>query len=87
MSDKPAGQIDVDPNLSDPACVSPDTGMTDSALVEDALSEAIEAHDAGLLAAPFGLDEVALARARRRALRADLKRLADSRRVEPDESP
>lgn len=85
MSDKPAGQID--PYLLDPACVSPDTGMTDSALVEDALSEAIEAHDAGILAAPFGLDEVALARARRHALRADLKRLADSHRAEPEESP
>jgi hypothetical protein len=83
MSDKTAGQIDADANLSDPACVSPETGMTDSALLEDALNEAVEAHEAGQLAAPFGLDEVALARARRRALRADLKRLIDSRRTDP----
>jgi hypothetical protein len=83
MSDRTAGQTDADTDLSDLACVSPETGMTDSALLEEALNDAVDAHDTGQLAAPFGVDEVALARARRRALRADLKRLIDSRRTDP----
>ena len=46
-----------------------------SALLEEALQDALDAHASGLLAAPFGVDEVALKRARRRALRADIRRL------------
>lgn len=49
--------------------------MTDTALLEEALQDAVDAHAAGLLAAPFGIDEVALWRARRRALHSDLKQL------------
>jgi hypothetical protein len=45
--------------------------LSDTALLEDALQGAISAHAAGLLAAPFGVNEVALRRARRRAIRAD----------------
>jgi hypothetical protein len=55
--------------------VQRDSPASDSELLEDALQEALDAHAAGLLAAPFGVDEVALKRARRRALRADIKRL------------
>lgn len=57
------------------APVQQDAPASDSDLLEDALQEALDAHAAGLLAAPFGVDEVALKRARRRALRADIKRL------------
>jgi hypothetical protein len=48
--------------------------QSDAALLEEALQQALDAHKAGLLAAPFGVDEVALKRARRRALRADIRR-------------
>lgn len=48
---------------------------SDSALLEEALRDALDAHAAGLLAAPFGLDGAALRRARRRALRSDIRRL------------
>lgn len=48
---------------------------SDAALLEEALQQALDAHKAGLLAAPFGVDEVALKRARRRALRADIRRV------------
>lgn len=67
MNEDSAAQSSTEPVASDP-----DT--SDSALLEDALQEAVDAHAAGLLAAPFGLDTVALARARRRALRADIRR-------------
>jgi hypothetical protein len=50
------------------------TDQSDAALLEEALQQALDAHDAGLLAAPFGVDEVALRKARRRALRADIRR-------------
>jgi hypothetical protein len=49
---------------------------SDTALLEDALREALAAHAAGQLAAPFGLDEVALRKARREAARRDTKKLA-----------
>lgn len=47
---------------------------SDTALLEDALQDALEAHAEGLLAAPFGVDELALARARQRAAEADRRR-------------
>lgn len=53
---------------------SSDADMSDTALLEEALQDAIDAHSAGLLAAPFGVDAVALARARRRAAVADQRR-------------
>jgi hypothetical protein len=53
------------PNASD---------LSDAELLEEALQDAVDAHETGLLAAPFGVDDVALARARRRALRADIRR-------------
>jgi hypothetical protein len=52
-----------------------ETDMSDTALLEEALQAAVDAHAAGVLAAPFGVDELALKRARRRALRSDLRRL------------
>lgn len=55
--------------------VQQDPPASDSDLLEEALQDALDAHAAGLLAAPFGVDEVALKRARRRALRADIRRL------------
>lgn len=64
-------------------CAPPDLHTSDSALLESALAEALDAHSAGLLAAPFGVDDVALARARRRALISDLMRLTDSLRRSP----
>lgn len=67
MTEDSAAQSGTEPVANDP-----DT--SDSALLEEALQEAVDAHAAGLLAAPFGLDTVALARARRRALRADIRR-------------
>jgi hypothetical protein len=51
-----------------------DAGTSDTTLVEDALAAALDAHAAGKLAAPFGLDEVALSATRRRANRADIAR-------------
>jgi hypothetical protein len=48
--------------------------MSDAALIEDALTAALDAHAAGKLAAPFGVDEVALRTAIRRATRADIAR-------------
>lgn len=61
--------------------------MSDSALLEDALVSAVDAHTAGLLLAPFGVDELTLSRARRRALRSDLRRLAGQFRIgQPSES-
>jgi hypothetical protein len=77
MSNESAAQGHHDGRDKEHFPPSPDTGVSDSALLEDALSEAIDAHSAGRLAAPFGLDEIALARARRRALRADIKRLIE----------
>jgi len=77
MSNEPAAQSHHDRREEEHYPPSPDTGMTDSALLEDALSEAVDAHSAGRLAAPFGVDEIALARARRRALRADIRRLIE----------
>lgn len=62
----------------------PESGLTDSALLEEALQAALDAHQAGLLAAPFGVDEVALKRARRRALRADIRRLLSAQQPETD---
>lgn len=61
-----------------------DDGTSDVDLLEEALQDAIAAHDAGLLAAPFGVDAVALARARRRAALADADRRA---RRQPDDPP
>lgn len=55
--------------------VQQDAPASDSDLLEEALQDALDAHAAGLLAAPFGVDEVALRRARRRALHADIRRL------------
>ncbi|ONI72706.1 hypothetical protein ALI144C_42590 [Actinosynnema sp. ALI-1.44] len=52
-----------------------ESDMGDAALLENALQAAVDAHAAGLLIAPFGVDETALKRARRRALRSDLRRL------------
>jgi hypothetical protein len=49
-------------------------GTSDTGLVEDALDAALDAHADGKLAAPFGVDEVALRTARRRAARADIVR-------------
>jgi hypothetical protein len=62
----------------------PEVPVSDSALLEDALQEAIDAHAAGLLAAPFGVDEMALKRARRRALRSDIRRLLAQQEHGPD---
>jgi hypothetical protein len=55
--------------------VPTEADTSDTALLEEALQAAVDAHAAGLLAAPFGVDEIALKRARRRALRSDLRRL------------
>lgn len=84
MSNEPAAQRHSYGHGEESFPPSPDTGMTDSELVEDALNEAVDAHSAGLLAAPFGIDEIALARARRRALRADIKRLMEHLQNSPD---
>ena len=75
MVDESAAQSqrDQDAPKSDPGQF--DAPLSDSALLEEALQEALDAHAAGLLAAPFGVDELALKRARRRALRSDIKRL------------
>lgn len=62
-----------------------DPDVSDTALLAEALQDALAAHAAGLLAAPFGVDVVALARARRRALRSDIRRLlADQQSNEQD---
>lgn len=74
MTKESAAHNDADgpPTASEPASV--DSSTSDVALLEEALQEAIDAHEAGLLAAPFGVDAVALARARRRAALADQRR-------------
>jgi hypothetical protein len=56
-----------------------DADTSDAALLEEALQDAIKAHSAGLLAAPFGLDAIALARARRHAAFADQRRRTELR--------
>jgi hypothetical protein len=73
MIEKPAAQSGDDgaTAVSAPAI----DAMSDTELLEAALRDAIDAHAAGLLAAPFGVDAVALARARQRALRSDMRRL------------
>jgi hypothetical protein len=68
--DNPAAQRDL--SVDYPAHAA--TGQSDTDLVTDALRDAVAAHEAGELAAPFGLDEIALRRARRRALRSDIAR-------------
>jgi hypothetical protein len=83
MANEPAAQSHHDSREEENFPPTPETGMSDGALLEDALSAAIEAHRAGHLVAPFGIDEVALTRARRRALRADIKRLIQHRENSP----
>jgi hypothetical protein len=58
--------------ITDPS--NQDARTSDTALVEEALGAALDAHANGELAAPFGVDEVALRVARRRATRADIAR-------------
>jgi hypothetical protein len=60
--------------------------LSDAELLEEALQDAIDAHHAGLLAAPFGVDDVALTRARRRALRADIRRQLASGQPDPGDA-
>jgi len=78
VPDESTGQNDLDHCPVDQVSEPPEADMSDSTLLEDALHKAIDAHDAGLLAAPFGVDEMALTRARRSAVRSELKRLAES---------
>jgi hypothetical protein len=69
--------MSVYPGEAASASTSPshqDARTSDTALVEEALSAALDAHANGELAAPFGVDEVALRMTRRRATRADIAR-------------
>lgn len=75
MFSESAAQEPVEPMPETDDSTLTEADMSDTALLENALQEAVDAHAAGLLAAPFGVDETALRRARRRALRSDLRRL------------
>lgn len=84
MLNEPAGQSNDDQS-GDGAVQDPDT--SDAALLEQALCDALDAHAAGLLSAPFGVDATALAHARRRALRSDIRRrLAEQQPEEQNEN-
>jgi hypothetical protein len=74
MFEDSAGQDDLD-NVVETSPSLPYAGPSDSALLEIALQEAIDAHAAGILAAPFGVDDLALIQARHRAGRSDMRRL------------
>jgi hypothetical protein len=74
MSSESAAQHHTASSANDHTSKRSRAAHSDAALLEEALQQALDAHKAGLLAAPFGVDEVALKRARRRALRADIRR-------------
>lgn len=63
---------------------SPSEHLSDTELLEEALRDAMAAHAAGLLAAPFGLDLIALARARHRAALADTQQRPPGKDPNPD---
>jgi hypothetical protein len=62
-----------DTELSNPGPSQTTSALTDAELLASALHDALNAHQAGVIAGP-GVDEVALRRAERQARRADAAR-------------
>ncbi|TCO47985.1 hypothetical protein [Actinocrispum wychmicini] len=84
MSSKSPAQEPGEPESDASESLPIEADMSDSALLEHALQAAVDAHAAGLLAAPFGVDETALKRARRRAFRSDVRRLLAQGQTDQD---
>jgi hypothetical protein len=60
--------------VTEESLIGMDAELSALELLSSALQDAVDAHRTGLIAGP-GVDEVALRRAQRRALRADVSRL------------